>query len=127
MITSFATSVGIDKIVFTWNSAYIMTVFCFCLVFGWFIGTRLHYMAKRQPLYELINEPWLIKETFRDCLKGKMLPDSNKDFPKVLALLSMLYGIIILALLAIKWIAISHGMTSNEVNTMLLQELLKNL
>ena len=127
MITTLATSIGIDKILFTWNDAYVITLFCFCFGYAALIGTRLHYIIKRQPVYKLINEPRLIKETFRDCLNGKLLPNSNPTVLKTLSLLVVLYGIILLTLLAIKWIAMSHGMALDEIKMMTIPELLKNL
>ncbi len=108
----------------TWQTAYVTSITAVLLSLLYLVTDRIRYMAKRQPVYKLINSPHLIKETIADCYKGKNISEQESMYFNIVTCITMLSISITCSLILLRNACVSTGMTAVTVNSMPITQIL---
>lgn len=108
----------------TWQTAYVTSITAVLLSLLYLVTDRIRYMAKRQPVYKLINSPHLIKETIADCYKDKNISEQESMYFNIVTCITMLSISIACSLILLRNACVSTGMTAVTVNSMPITQIL---
>lgn len=128
MNTIVATMVGIDKIHMTWDMIFWMSAVTSGVMLVYLTADRLLYIIKRQPIYQLIRDPKIIKSTMHDCIIGKTInPNDDRSLFQSISVIMTIYTLIAVLLLILKGLCLRNGISEYVINSSEIRTLLMYL